>query len=249
VRELWPVPTEDVEVERAYADEARRPPQTGRPWVMVNMIASVDGAVAVDGRSGDLGGAGDKAVFRALRSLPDVIVVGAATVRAERYGPPRPTEEVRAARRGRGQTAVPRLVVVSGSLEIDPTLGLFAEAEVAPLVVTTAHADHERAARLAEVAEVLRLPGDRVEPTALLAHLAASGAGVALCEGGPTLNGQMVAAGVVDEWCTTVAPLLVSGEAGRVARGAAPAAPERLALRRVLGDDDGYLFLRYLAAR
>ena len=249
MRELWPVPTEAVDVEAAYADDARQPPDPGRPWVTVNMISSVDGAMALDGRSGDLGGAGDKAVFRALRALPDVIVVGAATVRAERYGPPRPTEAVRAARLGRGQTAVPRLVVVSGSLDLDTDLGLFTDAEVVPMVVTTTHADAERAARLAEVAEVVRLPGERVEPRALLAHLAADGAAVALCEGGPSLNGQMVAAGLVDEWCTTVAPLLVAGDAGRVAAGAPVAAPEPLALRRVLADEDGYLFLRYLAAR
>jgi len=188
-------------------------------------------------------------VFRAVRALPDAIVVGASTVRAERYGPPRPNGAVRAARRARGQAPAPRLVVVSASLDLDPSLGLFGDPEAPPVVATTEHADDAAVARLAEVAEVVRLPGDRVQPDALLAHLAGAGVGVVLCEGGASLNGQMVAAGVVDEWCTTVAPLLVSGEAGRVARGAAPAAPERLALRRVLGDDDGYLFLRYLAAR
>jgi riboflavin biosynthesis pyrimidine reductase len=249
VRELWPVPAEDVDLEAAYAVGVRRSAPGDRPWVVVNMIASVDGAVAVDGRSGGLGGPGDKAVFRALRALPDVIVVGATTVREERYGPPRTSEAVRDARRARGQTPAPRLVVVSGSLDLDPELGLFADAEVAPMVVTGAAADRARAERLAEVAEVVRLPGDRVGPLALLAHLAATGAGVVLCEGGPSLNGQMLAAGVVDEWCTTLAPLLVAGAAGRVATGAPLEVPERLALHQVLGDDEGYLFLRYLTVR
>jgi len=115
------------------------------------------------------------------------------------------------------------------------------------MVVTAAEADERRVGRLEGVAEVVRLEGDRVAPHALLAHLAATGARVALCEGGPTLNAQMVAAGVVDEWCATVAPLLVAGPAGRVAGGDAPPDPLRLALRRVLADDDGYLFLRYAA--
>ena len=249
MRELWPVPTEDVDVEATYADADRRPASDGRPWVMVNMIASIDGAMAVDGSSGALGGAGDKAVFRAVRALPDAIVVGASTVRAERYGPPRPNGAVRGARRARGQAPAPRLVVVSASLDLDPSLGLFGDPEAPPVVATTEHADDAAVARLAEVAEVVRLPGDRVQPDALLAHLAGAGVGVVLCEGGASLNGQMVAAGVVDEWCASVAPLLVAGTAGRVAAGAAPSAPMRLALRSVLADDDGYLFLRYLAAR
>jgi riboflavin biosynthesis pyrimidine reductase len=156
---------------------------------------------------------------------------------------------VRAARRSRGQRPAPRVAVVSGSLDLDPTLGLFADAEVAPLVVTAASADQERAERLNEVAEVVRLPGDRVDPDLMLAHLAATGVGVVLCEGGPSFNAQMVAAGVVDEWCATVAPMLVAGTAPRVAAGGTPGVRERVALHRVLADDEGYLFLRYLAAR
>ena len=114
----------------------RRPP-TGRPWVLVNMVASIDGATAVDGRSGGLGGPGDKAVFHALRAVADVILVGAGTVRAEHYGPAAPR------RRGPGPPACrgarPRCPgsrsSPAGSTSTS-TAPLFTEADVRPLVVT-----------------------------------------------------------------------------------------------------------------
>jgi 5-amino-6-(5-phosphoribosylamino)uracil reductase len=71
---------------------------------------------------------------------------------------------------------------------------------------------------------------------------------VVLSEGGPTLNGALVAAGVVDEWCASVAPLVAGGTSARAAHGAGPPAPLDLPLRRVLADDDGYLFLRHARA-
>jgi hypothetical protein len=77
-----------VELVDAYAEPARRRVD-GRPWLLVNMIASLDGAVALGERSGGLGGPADQRVFAHLREIADVIVVGAGTARAESYGPPR----------------------------------------------------------------------------------------------------------------------------------------------------------------
>ena len=87
------------------------------------MVASVDGATAIDGVSGGLGGPADKQVFSAIRGVADVILAGAGTVRAERYGPPRTPPSIQAARRARGQAAKPRLAVVSRSLDLDPGHG------------------------------------------------------------------------------------------------------------------------------
>src|SRR5262245_36804108 len=92
MRRLLPGPLEEVDPRSAYA--LGRPRPGDRPWLLVNMVTSLDGAVAIDGRSGALGGPGDHLVFHALRSLADVILVGAATVRAERYGPVRLPPEV-----------------------------------------------------------------------------------------------------------------------------------------------------------
>src|SRR5512145_2261036 len=138
MKELWPSPDDDVDPVAAYAADDRRG-APDRPWLVVDMVASADGsAVDPNGRSGDLGGPGDKAVFSALRAVADVIVAGARTVIAEDYGPGRPTPAVRRARRARGQAEAPRIAVVTASLGIDPHHRLFLEArpEARPIVVT-----------------------------------------------------------------------------------------------------------------
>ncbi len=246
MRRLLPDPGEDVDVAAAYlADE--RPPPPGRPWFAVNMVASADGAIAVEGRSGGLSSPGDKAVFFALRGLADVILVGAGTARAEGYGPPRLSAEAQHARRARGQAPLPRLAVVTGRLALDPAARLFGGAPTPPpLVLTVAHAPADRRVGLARVAEVVDVGESMATAEDIATALAAAGASVVVCEGGPTLNGVLVAAGMVDELCLTVAPLLASGDAGRAAVGPTPAAPERLRLARVL-EEDGALFLRYVA--
>ena len=106
-----------------------RPPPSGRPWVIATMVTSADGsAVDRSGVSGGLGGAGDRAMFAALRAVADVIIAGAATVVAEDYGPSRPSAAVRRQRIARGQPATPRMAVLTSSLGLDPAQRLFAEA-------------------------------------------------------------------------------------------------------------------------
>ncbi|MFM7068433.1 MAG: dihydrofolate reductase family protein, partial [Actinomycetes bacterium] len=91
-----------------------RPAHIDRPWLLANMVSSVDGAVAVDGRSGALGGEPDAEMFGAVRSVPDAILVGAGTARAERYRRPQPGPNS-ARRRSRGQSDAPALAVVTNS--------------------------------------------------------------------------------------------------------------------------------------
>ena len=230
MRQLWPLPVDAVDPVAAYAADERPPHADGRPWVLVNMIASSDGATAVEGRSGTLGGAADKAVFAAIRRVADVILVAAGTVRAEGYGP---------------ASSGARIAVVTRSVDLDPTLRLFAEAAPGnrPWLVTTASASVPPALRDA-LDDVIVAGDDDVDARRAIEQLAARGARCVLCEGGPSLNGQLVGAGLVDELCLTVAPLLVSGDSARVAHGPPASPPAPLALSRVL-EDDGYLFLRY----
>src|SRR3954452_15153851 len=105
MRALVPTPSDTVDLEAAYAVGVNAPPD--RPFVRINMISSLDGAIAVNGRSGLLGGPGDRQVFHALRSLADVILVGAGTARAEGYGPARIDPDAQERRRARGQHPVP----------------------------------------------------------------------------------------------------------------------------------------------
>ncbi len=235
-----------MDVAAAYAGDPR--PKPGRrPWVVVDMVASIDGATAVQGRSGALGGAGDKAVFRALRAVADVVLVAAGTARAENYGAVTLDDDTRRLRTERGQAPLPRLALVSGRLDLDPAARMFSDAALSPIVFTTEDAPPDRVEALRAVAEVVAVGSDSVDLGAVLGHLDGLGVAVVLCEGGPSLNGQMVESGLVDEWCQSVAPLLVAGGSARVAHGATEHEPLALPLRRLL-EDDGYLFARYARA-
>ena len=213
--------------------------------MLLNMVASLDGATALDGRSGGLGGQADLAVFRVLRSVPDVILVGAATVRAERYGPPRTSEAHQAARRARGQEPFPRLAIVSGRLDLDVQAELFTATPSRPIVITGSAAPADRRAELAEVADIVVAGAERVDLVAALGQLRDLAGGVVLCEGGPTLNAQLLAAGVVDEVCATIGPLLVGGSSKRMIEAATDDTPEPLRLDRLL-EADGVLLARYV---
>ncbi|WP_239175210.1 pyrimidine reductase family protein [Actinoplanes cyaneus] len=220
---------------------AARYPRLGRPALRVNFIASADGAVTVGGLSAGLQGPGDKEVFDTLRMVCDALIVAAGTVRAERYDALRLTPEDRAWRTAQGLPEFPLMVIVSGSLDLDPAQLIFSDAPIRPLVLT--HGAAPRSSPIAEVAELVRVGDERVDLAAGLRELHARGATQLLCEGGPGLLGSMIAADLVDELCLTVAPLLAGGSAGRIAHGPA-APPRRMALRHALTRED-MLFLRY----
>ncbi|HKA84617.1 MAG TPA: pyrimidine reductase family protein [Acidimicrobiales bacterium] len=235
-----------------------RPPVGDRPWVLCNMIASVDGAATdAAGRSGGLGGPADLRVFSAIRAVADIVLAGAGTVRTERYGPARPSPAQEEARRARGQSPRPRIAVVTRSLALDLELPLFREAtdEHRPIVITTTgslDASTGTAAtatqELAMVAEIIIAGDDAVDwDTALRALRTTARAGVVLVEGGPSTNGQLLADDLVDELCLTVSPQIVATAAPRIVNSVVEA-PRRMTLDRVLVEDD-YLFVRYLRAR
>ena len=247
MRRLWPDPAELDDVAALVAGEARPAPD-GRPWVLVNMIASLDGAISIAERSGGLGGPADKAMFSALRGVADVILVGAGTARAERYGPARPSEATRRARRERGQPEVPRIALVTRSLDLDLSTPLFTEAERPSILITCASADVDRQAAAAKVAELIVVGDDAVDLGAALTALRGSETEVVCCEGGPSLNGDLVAADLIDEWALTLSPLLVGGDAGRSSRGLHPVDPSTMRLDRLLESDD-FLLGRWLRAR
>ncbi len=242
VRQLWPERRAQVDLAAVYG--ADRPTPPGRPWVALNMVTSVDGATSVEGVSEGLSSPSDKQVFHLLRSLADVILVGAGTVRAESYGPPRLDDAEQDARRERGQSAVPRIAVVTRSLDLDFSATLFTEAVERPIIVTSSALPAGRRAAAGNRAKVVTCGDDDVDLVRAMAALAELGARVVLCEGGPKLNGSLLAAGLVDEVCLTMAPQLVGGDADRLATGPdAPAVP--LVLDRLL-EDEGSLFFRWI---
>lgn len=248
MRQLLPEVVAEVDPVDAYASD-ERPAPADRPWVLVNMVASADGATAVDGRSGALGGPVDRAAFTAIRAIPDVILVAAGTARAEGYGPPKTPPALQTARRARGQAAKPRIALVTRSVELDFDRDLFADPASRCLVIAPEDAPAERLAAASAVADVVTAGRGGVDLPAALAQLGAGGARVVLAEGGPSLLGQLAAADLVDELCLTLSPSLVAGESARIVHG--PDLPGGLAplhLERVL-EQDGVLLLRYVVVR
>ena len=246
MEQLFPTPVDDVDVMALYGADARRM-ASDRPWVMCNMIASVDGGIAIDGVSGGLGGPGDKAVFGALRAIPDVIMVASGTVIAENYRKPQTPEAVQRTRLERGQTARPQIAIVSKSLRIEPTHRVF-DPDARPLIITTTDADADARRELGTVADVITTGSGTVDLLAALESLRSRGVETVLLEGGPTLNGAFVDADLIDELCLSVSPMLLGGHSPRIVARSANTAALDLRLDRTL-HDDGALFHRYVRTR
>ncbi|WP_104199905.1 pyrimidine reductase family protein [Cryobacterium sp. Y29] len=228
---------------RAELIEHYRVAARSLPRVRVNFIASLDGAATHEGLSGGLNNADDKIVFDTLRLLTDVILVGAGTVRAEGYGGILLPEDDATWRVQAGLAAQPRVAIVSGRLDLDPGHPVFTDAATRPIVLTHAAAPTDRRAALASRADVVDCGEDRVDPRRMVAELAERGLPQILCEGGPHLFGDLVAADRVDELCLSLAPALEGGSAGRIAVGTS-AATRAMELLHVLRAGD-MLFLRY----
>ena len=238
--QLLPSQATDIDVSTSIADERRD--SRDRPWVLANMAASIDGAIEIGGVSGPIGGEGDAAVFRALRAIADVIVVGGGTARAENYGPPNLDSDARAARLARGQAALPALVVISASLRVEPDGRLF-EAGHRPILMTVSSTPAAQLRSLEAVAEIEQFDG-AVTAEKVVASLDRRGYRTVLVEGGPSLNAQFVDADLIDELCVTVAPKLTASSARRLVWGDSDNV-RPMHLDRIFVEDDE-LFLRYL---
>ncbi|MFD9395734.1 pyrimidine reductase family protein [Streptomyces sp. NPDC060000] len=217
-----------------------------RPWLRANMVATLDGAAQHDGRSQPISTATDMRIFGTLRGLADVVVVGAETVRLEGYRPARARAEFAAPREAAGQGPAPAVAVVSAGLDLDFSLPLFTSPLVPTLILTGAAAapDKVAAAEKAGARVVVAGDGMGVEPARAVQALAELGHTRLLTEGGPRLLGQFVAAGVLDELCLTVSPMLTVGDAQRITGGPSVAVPHRFALVSLL-EEEGFLFGRY----
>lgn len=216
-----------------------------RCWVMANMVGSLSGSAAIDGRVGALSDGPDAQLFTDMRSLADVVMIGAETVRREGYGPVKLRAELIAARQAAGRRDVPPIAIVTRSLDLDWNARIFAEAAngARTMIITCEAADTGRLEQARSVADVIVAGSDRVEPKLALDELHRRGYGVVLCEGGPSVLGELAAEGFVDELCLTVAPL-IGGDPLPVSVAPPGGDLQHLSLRHVLAADDT-LFLRY----
>ncbi|WP_330287116.1 pyrimidine reductase family protein [Streptomyces sp. NBC_00576] len=215
-------------------------------WLRANMVSTLDGAAQHDGRSQPISSAADMRVFGTLRQLADVVLVGAETVRQEGYRPVRARPEFTAAREAAGQAEVAAVAIVSASLELDYSLPLFTSPLVPTLILTGAAAAPDRVAAAEKAGAQVVVAGDGmgVDPARAVQALADLGHTRLLAEGGPRLLGQLVAAGVLDELCLTISPMLTVGDAQRISGGPSVGVPRHFELVSLL-EEAGFLFSRY----
>ena len=240
LRQLFPVAADQPDLAALYAYPDGR-------WLRANMVSSADGAASLNGVTAGISSDTDRRVFALLRALSDVILVGAATVREERYKPARIRELWRDLRAGR--TPTPPIAVVTRRLDLDPDSPLLTGAppHARTIVVTTARAPRKIRAELSRHADVIIAGEDTVDFHAAVRALAERGHRRLLAEGGPHLLAHLVQARLIDELCLTIAPLMAGPGASRIvagAPGAGPAATLPLTLAHVL-QDDGFLLCRY----
>ena len=219
MRRLFDHPTDHVTVREAYGVERPRP--AGRPWLGVCMVSSIDGSTVVDSNSRSLSSPTDQEVLLTLRDLADVLIVGAATLRIEGYGPPRK----------RGQ----RVGVVSRRGDVDASTPLFTSGAGFLIVPEDAPPT---------TVESVRAGIGEVDFAGALAQLDAN---FVQAEGGALLNGSLSAADVIDELNLTISPQLAGGDGPRVTSGSVQVS-RKMRLAHVL-EEDGFLFTRYLRAR
>jgi riboflavin-specific deaminase-like protein len=215
-------------------------PHEERPLVAMNFAATVDGRATIEGVSGPIGSAADTTMLARLRTRFDAVMIGAGTMRAERYGRLVPSREQRERREQVGLSHDPLMVIVSGRLDLPWDASLFTEGDGEVLIFTASEAEPPATAT---PVEVVRHEGFVEIGEALRRLRQERGIRALLCEGGPGLHGELEAGGVVDDLFLTIAPKLVGGEAPRIIEGELPAvAPLELAW---LLEEDGELFARY----
>jgi riboflavin-specific deaminase-like protein len=211
-----------------------------RPYLVLNMVSSLDGRATIDWRTKGLSTELDRLLFHHLRTQADAVMVGAGTARTERYGRMAKSDELRDKRESEGLARDPLAVVVSGRLDLPVDLPLLNEPEQRVLIATASDA-------------VLPGVGDQVEYARvgddlplLMARLREQyGIRSVLCEGGPTLNSFLLSAGLVDELFLTLNPKLVGGAAAlTIVAGRELVEPAELSLMSV-AEGGGDLFTRW----
>jgi riboflavin-specific deaminase-like protein len=216
-----------------------------RPYVVVNMVATGDGRASVAGRTAPLSSAADRQLFHSLRTRVDAVMVGAGTVRVERYGRIVPDPERRAQRELAGLQGDALAVVVSASLNLQTDLPLLQDPDSRVVVITASDEELEGCA-----AQVEYLRSAPVDLRSALARLREDYAiSSILCEGGPHLNASLLAEGLLDELFLTTVPKL-AGAAGSlsIVDDAPLTEPVELDLLWLL-ECDGELFARYAIGR
>jgi riboflavin-specific deaminase-like protein len=222
-------------VDLAYSD---------RPYVAVNFAVTIDGRAAIEGRSGPIGSAADTEMLQLLRTHADAVMIGAGTMRAERYGRIVSDPALRERREAMGLAADPLAVLITGRLDLPWDAGLFSEGEGEVVAFTTAETDPPETET---PVQVIRHGEPAIDLVAALGYLREErGIRALLCEGGPGLHSELQSLGLVDELFVTYAPKLAGGPEPRLIEGELP---ERTGWELAwLLEEQSELFARYRLA-
>jgi riboflavin-specific deaminase-like protein len=216
-----------------------------RPYVITNFALTLDGRATLGGRSGRIGSDTDTEMLQRLRTHVDAVMIGAGTLRVERYGRIVSDPELRAGRERIGLSGDPLAVLVSGRLDVPWDAPLFTVGAGAVTIFTASEAEPPETATSLRV---VRHPDGMVDLTEALRHLRAEcGVRTLLCEGGPRIHAQLIDQGLVDELFVTHAPKLGGGEGPGLVSGL-PELERTLELVWLL-DEDGELYTRHRVVR
>jgi riboflavin-specific deaminase-like protein len=240
VRQLYPEQSDTSPERLASRLRLGERASAGRPFLALNMVSTLDGKATIDWRTKGLSTELDRRLFHHLRTQVDAVMVGAGTLRAERYGRMAKSEELRAKRVSEGLTPDPLAVVVSARLDLPADLPLLQTPEQEVVIATSSDAVLQgTTARI----DYLRTGDDLPLLVAKLNE--ERGIRSILCEGGPTLNSHLLAAGLVDELFLTLNPKLSGGAAAlTIVAGRELVEPAELSLVSV-AEGDGDLFTRW----
>src|SRR3954470_23186748 len=191
LRRLHPDPGTVTPVEASSGLRLAERAQGERPYLVLNMVSTLDGRIAIDGRSGPIGDDADRELFFGLRTQTDAVMVGAGTIRTERYGRIVRKREPREKRAAEGLAPAPLAVVVSARLRLPPDLPLLQDEHSTVVVLT---ASEEDLPETPATVHCLRGPADiDLELSPLLERLRSEfGVRSILCEGGPSLNESLI---------------------------------------------------------
>lgn len=247
MRRLLPDPAETTVADQVTSLDLISLALERRPYLITNFAVTLDGHATIAGRSGPIGSQSDTAMLVGLRTRVDAVMIGAGTMRTERYGRVLADPAKRQRREREGLSHDPLMVIISGRLDLPWDAPLFTEGHGRVLICTTSEADPPECAT---PVRVLRQQGEQVDLAAVLGHLRGErGVRALLCEGGPHLHAQLIDAGLVDELFVTHAPKLAGGAGLGLAAGLEERAREVELAWLLTEPDTGELFGRYRMPR
>jgi riboflavin-specific deaminase-like protein len=217
VRRLLPDQQDTTVAEQLAALELEDLAHPDRPYLILNFATTLDGRAAIAGRSGGIGSDTDTEVLQRLRTRVDAVMIGAGTMRAERYGRMVSDPDFRAYRERTGLAHDPLAVIVSNRLELPWDATLFTDGGGRVVIFTAS--DDEPPETATPVTVVRHSDGVELD-VALKWLLDERGIKSILCEGGPTLHGRLREGGLADELFLTIAPKIAGGEGPRILEGA-----------------------------